>query len=169
MRRMAFVAGALAFGLSTGMSVLPGARASEPQSFERGSWAKIRADHAGRPTIYHFWGLTCAPCLVELPQWGDLLARRRDLRLVLVAADPAPQPPERVGAMLDQAGLARAESWSFADRFYEKLHFEIDPRWAGELPRTVMVAADGTATVLPGVADLGKVTAWLDAQATASR
>ena len=28
-----------------------------------------------------------------------------------------------------------------------------------------MVAADGTTTVLPGVADLGKVRAWLDAQA----
>jgi hypothetical protein len=46
------------------------------------------------------------------------------------------------------------------------LRYEIDPAWAGELPRTVMIARDGTATVLPGVADLSKVRAWLDAQAT---
>jgi hypothetical protein len=32
------------------------------------------------------------------------------------------------------------------------------------LPRTVLVAADGTSTVLPGVADLSKVRQWLDAQ-----
>jgi len=169
MRRIAFAVAALALAVGLGMATLGDARASEPQPFERGSWAKIRAEHAGRPTIYHFWGLTCGPCLVELPHWGELLARRRDVRLVLVAADPVPQPPEQVGATLDRAGLARAESWSFADRFYEKLRFEIDPRWAGELPRTVMIAADGAATVLPGVADLGKVRAWLDAQASATR
>jgi thiol-disulfide isomerase/thioredoxin len=168
MRRFAFVAGALALGLAMAVTAVPGAQASEPQPFERGSWAKIQAAHAGRPTIYHFWGLTCGPCLVELPHWGELMAKRRDLKLVLVAADPVPQPTDQVRATLERAGLGRAESWSFSDRFYEKLRFEIDPRWAGELPRTVMVAVDGSATVLPGVADIKKVRAWLDAQAAAS-
>ena len=32
--------------------------------------------HAGQPTVIHFWGLTCGPCLVELPQWGDAAGRR---------------------------------------------------------------------------------------------
>ena len=163
MRRIALLAATLTLCLCA--MALDRARASDPQPFERGSWAKIRVDHAGRPTIFHFWGLTCAPCLVELPRWGELLAKRPDLRLVLIAADPLPQPPQQVAATLQRAGLARAESWSFADRFYEKLRFEIDPRWAGELPRTMMIGADGTATALPGVADLAKVRAWLDAQA----
>jgi thiol-disulfide isomerase/thioredoxin len=141
-----------------------GAHAADPQSFARGSWAKLSAAHAGKPTVIHFWGLTCAPCLVELPQWGKLLKERPDLRLVLVAADPQPQESERVSATLAKAGLGGAESWSFTDRFYERLRFEIDPAWAGELPRTAMVAADGTVTVLPGVADLAQVRAWLDTQ-----
>ncbi len=163
MRRIVLIAAALTLGL--GAIALGRAQAADPRPFERGSWAKIRANHAGQPTVFHFWGLTCGPCLVELPHWGALLEQRRDLRLVLVAADPLPQPTDQVRATLDRAGLAPAESWSFTDRFYEKLRFEIDPRWAGELPRTVMVAADGTTTVLPGVADLGKVRAWLAAQA----
>lgn len=139
---------------------------ADPLRFERGSWAKLRAAHAGTPTVIHFWGLTCGPCLVELPQWGNFAAERPDLKLVLVAADPLPQDPERLAATLDRAGLGRTESWSFTDRFYERLRYEIDPRWAGELPRTVMIDRAGHATVLPGVADLGQVRAWLDAQPT---
>jgi thiol-disulfide isomerase/thioredoxin len=140
------------------------AEAADPRSFERGTWVKLREAHAGQPTVIHFWGLTCAPCLVELPHWGALLAGRPDLRLVLIAADPVPQDPERVAATLAKAGLEKAESWSFTDRFYERLRYEIDPAWAGELPRTVMIDRDGKATVLPGVADLTQVRQWLDAQ-----
>ena len=141
-----------------------GALAAEPQPFARGSWEKLRAAHAGKPTVVHLWGLTCAPCLVEMPMWGKLQAERPDLRLVLLAADPQQQEPERVSASLAKAGLGKVESWSFTDRFYERLRFEIDPTWGGELPRTLMIAADGTITALPGVADLAQVRAWLDAQ-----
>jgi thiol-disulfide isomerase/thioredoxin len=135
-----------------------------PRPFERGSWAKLVGAHAGKPTVIHFWGLTCAPCLVELPEWAKLQAARPDMKLVLLAADPVQQEPERISAALARAGLGGLESWSFADRFYERLRYEIDPAWAGELPRTVMIAADGTITVLAGVADLAQVRSWLDAQ-----
>ena len=53
--------------------------AAELQSFTRGTWPSLLAVHAGRPTIVHFWGLTCAPCVVELPRWGELLRDRPDL------------------------------------------------------------------------------------------
>ena len=140
------------------------AEAADPLPFERGSWTKLRAAHAGQPTVIHFWGLTCGPCLVELPHWTALQAERPDLKLVLVAADPLPQDPERLAATLTRAGLDAAESWSFTDRFYERLRYEIDPAWAGELPRTVMIGRDGKTQVLPGVADLATVKAWLDSQ-----
>lgn len=135
-----------------------------PRPFERGSWDQLLRAHVGKPTVIHFWGLTCAPCLVELPQWAKLQAERPDLKLVLLAADPVQQEPERIAATLTRAGLGGRESWRFADRFYERLRYEIDPAWAGELPRTVMIAADGKITVLAGVADLAQVRAWLDAQ-----
>ena len=149
--------------------VSAGIARAEPLPFERGSWAKLRAAHAGQPTVIHFWGLTCAPCLVEMPQWAALKKSRPGMRLVLVAADPVPQDPERLDAALARFGLDATESWSFTDRFYERLRYEIDPAWAGELPRTVMIDRDGKAEVLAGVADLSTVRAWLDAQAKANR
>lgn len=155
----------LLLSLLLGVASLVTAQAADPQSFERGSWARLRAAHAGQPTVIHFWGLTCGPCLVELPDWGKLQAERPDLRLVLIAADPLPQDPERLSATLSRAGLGKSESWSFTDRFYERLRYEIDPAWAGELPRTVMIDREGEITSLPGVADLAKVRAWLDVQA----
>ncbi|WP_395714515.1 TlpA family protein disulfide reductase [Reyranella sp.] len=148
------------------MASFANAEPTSPFAFERGSWAKLRASHTGRPTVIHFWGLTCGPCLVELPHWGKLRRERPDLKLVLIAADPLPQDPGRVAATLDKAGLSGSESWSFTDRFYERLRYEIDPAWAGELPRTIMIDATGEATVLPGVADLAQVRAWLDTQRT---
>jgi thiol-disulfide isomerase/thioredoxin len=154
----------LLLALVLASATLGTAQAAEPLPFQRGSWDKLRAAHAGEPTVIHFWGLTCGPCLVELPNWGKLAAERRDLRLVLVDADPVPQSPERVAKTLDLAGLGKAESWTFTDRFYERLRYEIDKTWAGELPRTMLVARDGSVTVLPGVADLAKVRAWLDTQ-----
>ena len=150
--------------LLLGLASFCAAEAAEPLPFERGSWTRLLAAHAGQPTVIHFWGLTCGPCLVELPHWAALQAERPDLRLVLVAADPLPQDPERLAATLTRAGLDGAESWSFTDRFYERLRYEIDPAWAGELPRTVMIDRDGKAQVLPGVADLAAVKTWLDSQ-----
>ncbi|HEY6981723.1 TlpA family protein disulfide reductase [Reyranella sp.] len=164
--RLSILTGFLAglIGL-VGLAALGTAHAGEPLPFGRGSWAKLREAHAGQPTVVHFWGLTCGPCLVELPNWGRLLAERKDLNLVLLAADPMPEPTEQLAATLDRAGLGSAESWAFTDRFYERLRYEIDPAWAGELPRTQMIARDGTLTVLRGVVDLTKVRAWLDDQA----
>ena len=153
--------------LLLGLVSVATAHASDAIPFERGSWAKLRAAHAGQPTVIHFWGLTCGPCLVEMPKWAALQAERPDLKLVLIAADPMPQDPERVSATLAKAGLGGTESWSFTDRFYERLRYEIDPRWAGELPRTVMIDRDGKVEALAGVADFATVKAWLDAQAKA--
>jgi len=140
---------------------------ADPLPFARGSWQQLRTAHAGQATVVHLWGLTCGPCLVELPEWGKLARSRPDLKLVLVAADPIPESPERVTATLGKAGLGAAESWIFTDLFNERLRFEIDPRWRGELPRTLLIARDGTVTALSGVADLATVRAWLDVQARA--
>jgi thiol-disulfide isomerase/thioredoxin len=145
------------------LAALP-AVAADQHPFVRGSWQELRQAHAGRPTIVHFWGLTCAPCLVELPSWGELLRERPRLDLVLVAADARADDQVRMSETLGKAGLSSAERWGFADRFADRLRFEVDPRWRGELPRTLLIAGDGTVTAISGVADLASVRTWLDAQ-----
>jgi thiol-disulfide isomerase/thioredoxin len=141
------------------------AHAADLVPFVRGSWHQLRQAHDGRPTIVHFWGLTCGPCLTELPEWGRLLAERPDADLVLVAADPIPEDPASLAATLDRSGLAGAESWTFADDFSERLRFEVDPRWRGEMPRTILIARDGTVTARSGATDLAELRKWIAGQA----
>jgi thiol-disulfide isomerase/thioredoxin len=138
---------------------------TELRPFMRGSWQAIRTAHAGEPTVVHFWGVTCGPCRVEMPAWGKLLQERRDLKLVVIDADLVPNEPDAASAMLAQTGLASAENWMFTDAFVERLRHEIDPQWHGDIPRTLLLARDGTITTIEGSADMAQVRAWLDAQA----
>lgn len=142
------------------LAALPAA-AAEP--FQRGSWQAIRDAHAGRPLVVHLWSLTCAPCLVELPEWGKLVAERSGLALVLISTDSPDRAP-RMASVLERAGLSGVQSWVFADSFTERLRFEIDRTWRGELPRTLLVAGDGSVEILKGAAGTRPVSAWLARQ-----
>lgn len=158
MKRRVVLGGALVAAALGGLGLR---RASaEPLPFHRGSWAALRQAHAGMPTIVHFWGLTCGPCLVELPDWGVFHRARPQLGLVMVAADPIPQQLPALQAMLGKAGLAGVESWWFADRFTERLFWEVDQSWQGELPYTVLLGADGSASGQLGEADFAALADW---------
>jgi thiol-disulfide isomerase/thioredoxin len=139
--------------------------ANELRAFVRGSWSEIRKAHAGEPLVVHFWGVTCGPCRVEMPNWGKLLHERRDMRLVLINADLVPNEPKAALAMLNKAGLAGAENWTFSEDFVERLRYEIRPKWRGEIPLTLLLARDGSITEIEGVADLAEIRTWLDGQA----
>lgn len=128
----------------------------------RGSWQEILKAHAGRPIVVHLWGLTCAPCLKELPEWAEM--KKSGMNLIMIAADEAAGEVDELSATLGKAGLRNVESWAFADSFQERLRFEIDPKWRGELPRTILIAKDGTMTAMPGASDLAAIRAWYDAQ-----
>jgi thiol-disulfide isomerase/thioredoxin len=132
--------------------------------FKRGSWQEIRRAHAGAPIVVHFWGLTCGPCRIEMPKWGRLLQERPDLKLIVIDADLVPNTADAVSETLAKTGLSGAENWIFADDFVERLRFEIDPRWHGEIPTTLLITRDGKTTTIEGAADPGQVRAWLDAQ-----
>ena len=141
-----------------------GAMAVDMRAFVRGSWQEICAANAGQPTVMHIWGLTCAPCLTELPQWAALRKERPDLNIIMLATDPLSASAADLTGVLQKAGLASGESWAFADAFTERLRFEIDPKWLGEMPRTILLARDGSITAMPGLADLGAVRSWYDAE-----
>jgi len=156
----ALVSAAMALAASPGSSAQP-----QVHEFVRGSWKEIRQAHAGRPIVVHFWGVTCGPCRVEMPLLGKLLKERRDLDLVTVNADLVPDEPAAVSAMLAESGLASAENWMFNDAFVERLRFEIDPQWQGDIPLTLLIGRDGAIKTIEGSVDPDAVRAWLDAQA----
>lgn len=142
-----------------------GARASELRPFVDGSWASIVKAHAERPTIIHFWGVSCRPCRTEMPIWGQIIKQRHGFDFVTVETDMAPGPSEQIEAFLSNAGLPpSAEAWRFADGFAEKLYFQVDPKWQGEIPMTIFIGKDGHIERHVGVVDSKAADKWLDAQ-----
>jgi thiol-disulfide isomerase/thioredoxin len=138
--------------------------AIEIRPFERGSWQAIRQAHAGRPTLVHFWGVTCGPCKVELPELGKFVKAHPGVDVVMIDADLVPNTPAAVRAMVSQAGLASTENWAFGDTFAERLRYEIDPKWQGDIPRTVLIGKDGSARTIEGSAKPADLEKWAKGQ-----
>jgi len=137
--------------------------------FVRGSWQEVLRSHAGRPTLVHFWGVTCGPCKVELPLLGKFMKDNAEVDVVMISADLVPNLPGAARTMLEKAGLGTAENWIFGDGFVERLRYEIDPSWQGEIPRTLLIARDGTVTTIEGSAEIPDLEKWLDRQKAAMR
>lgn len=131
--------------------------------YERGTFADIRAAHAGRPLLVHFWSVTCIPCLTEMPRLAQTLRNRGDFDLVLVSTDPIAQG-ERIASRLEKFGLADARNYAFADTFEARLRFEADRTWRGELPFSVLVQRNGETTSVTGELETAVLTGWLGSQ-----
>jgi thiol-disulfide isomerase/thioredoxin len=138
-----------------------GAVALEFKPYGRGAFAELVKAHAGRPTLIHFWSVTCPPCIAELPYWAKLVAERKDVDVVFVNTD-GDEERDRAEARLEKAGLARATHYGFADDFVDKLYFEADKGWRGELPFTALVAPDGRVTAVTGAVDDPLLVKWLE-------
>ena len=138
-------------------------RAAEFHPFVRGSWRQLKSMHAGRPTIVSFWSISCAPCLAEMPLWRQLMRHAANVDIVLVSTD-AISNAKLISERIDGAGLARADNWAFADRFTDRLYFEVNPHWQGVLPYTVLIGRTGRTIARVGEADPAKLKDWIASQ-----
>ncbi|EJN15352.1 thiol-disulfide isomerase-like thioredoxin [Bradyrhizobium sp. YR681] len=152
-------AGLLGAGILIASAVGLGA-APALKPFERGTWQSLLKGHAGRPTLVHFWGVTCGPCKVELPLLGQFAKEHPGIDVVTISADLVPNLPAATQSMLDRAGLSSAENFIFSDGFVERLRFEIDPAWQGDIPRTMLIARDGSVTTIEGSAEMADLEKW---------
>lgn len=134
--------------------------AAEVRPFVSGSMAAITARQADEPLIVSFWSIDCPPCYKELDLWRALSRRYPALDLVLVSTD-APAAGAEVNRVLRQRGVAHLESWQFAISEVQRLRYEIDRRWYGELPRSYFFSPDGDVSAVSGVIDDEQVDAWL--------
>ena len=134
--------------------------AETPRAFVAGSYARILAEHRDRPLIISFWSLTCSHCQEELAALGKLAGAHPATAIVLVSTD-TPEDAAAIATTLRRHRLERAASWVFADDVPERLRFEVDRRWRGELPRTHLIAPDKPARVLIGRTDPAELAQWL--------
>lgn len=141
----------------------PALATQEIKPFVRGSYQQIVAARQGKPFIVNLWSLTCGYCKVEMSMLKKLAKRYPKLDLVLVSTD-TPEDEKLVAATLAKFSLSKAEAWVFADSYTERLRFEIDRQWQGELPRTLFFNAKGEVNAISGKLEQKEVEHWIKEQ-----
>lgn len=141
----------------------PASAAQEIKPFVRGSYQQIVSARQGKPFIISFWSLSCGYCKVELAMLKKLAKKYPQLDLVLVSTD-MPEEEKSVSDTLAKFSLDRAEAWLFADSYVERLRFEIDKKWYGELPRTYFFNANNEMKAISGKLEQSEVELWIKQQ-----
>lgn len=141
----------------------PAAAAQEIKPFVRGSYQKIVSARQGKPFIVNFWSLSCGYCMIELAMLDNLSRKYPRLDLVLVSTD-TPEEEKSVSATLKKFSLDKADAWVFADSYTERLRFEIDRKWQGELPRTYFYGTKNEIRGISGKIEQEEVEQWIKEQ-----
>lgn len=151
------------FSLLVLLSLATLAAAVQPvRPFVAGSLAKIAGERQGKPFVLALWSVSCTHCPQELKALGELKKRHPRLDIVLVATD-SPEEAPRTAELAARFGLGRVEQWVFADDMPERLRFEIDRRWRGELPRTHFYDREHRVEAVSGVVPARQLGAWVAA------
>ena len=106
-----------------------------PAPFVSGSYQQILSSNANRPFMLVVWSINCSSCLKDMELLSSIHKNRPELKMIMLAADE-PSATEQIQQILEKNQLAEIENWAYADDNTQKLQFEIDPKWYGELPRT---------------------------------
>ena len=80
--------------------------------------------HTNKPMVVHFWGVTCGPCLTEMPQWGRFVTDNRDYKVVFVQVDDV--STGIMTQLLSKAHLAQAVNYKLVTPFDELMRYEVD-------------------------------------------
>lgn len=156
------------WGLLLALSASCALAAAQTQPLLRGSYHRIIAAHAGKPFIVALWSVGCTHCGADLELFARLLQKYPAFKLVLISTD-APEQEEEIASALNhyhlnsqaQTGSGKVESWVFADSYTERMRFEVDAQWYGELPRTYFYDAQGRAASTSGVLDAAETENWV--------
>jgi len=108
---------------------------ADPSAFTSGSYQQILAANANRPFMLVVWSINCPSCLKDMELLSNIHKSRPDLKMIMLATDE-PSATELIQQVLEKNQLTGIENWAYADDNTEKLQYEIDPKWYGELPRT---------------------------------
>jgi thiol-disulfide isomerase/thioredoxin len=119
------------------------------QSFDIGSFEQIVSDKNKQDHLVILWSFDCPPCITELEKISELHQQFPDYQLTLINTD-AVDEQVRVKKVLQQFNLAGLDNWGFANSDEEKLRYDIDPRWYGDLPRSYFFPLQGKIKRLRG-------------------
>ena len=128
------------------------------KNYQKGDWKAVTKPYVGQAVVIHFWGVTCAPCAKEMPQWGKFLAQNKNAKVIFIQVDDV--SPDSASRMMSSSGLAGANSYTLASPFDDALRYEIDPKWRGETPMTLLIDKNGKVIRKTGTMDFDKLKQW---------
>ncbi len=126
--------------------------------YQNGDWSTIVKSANGQPLAVHIWGVTCAPCVKEMPKWGKYLAKHKDDKVIFMQVDDV--SVGMMEKMLLKANLGEADNYYVSTAFDERLRYEIDPKWRGETPITLLIDRTGKSERQVGPVDFSKLQTW---------
>lgn len=135
------------------------AESKQTQFFMPGSYQQIERQYAGKPFVLAIWSVDCPSCIKDMAVLDEIRKKHPDLAIVMLSTDEA-NVSQEAAAILAKHGLIELENWIFGDDA-EKLRYEIDPNWYGELPRTYFFAPDHARTGKSGALKLEEFEAQI--------
>jgi thiol-disulfide isomerase/thioredoxin len=135
--------------LAIGITHLAFADRPNLKPYQSGDWSSLVKSANGAPIAIHFWGVTCPACVKEMPLWGNFLKNNQNAKVIFIQVDDV--TPESMQKMLNKAGLEKANNYFVVGPFDERLRYEIDPKWHGETPTTMLIDKNGKATRKTGL------------------
>lgn len=131
-------------------SLLPAAWAASFMLLDRPT-AKALSDPARytTPTIVALWSSDCSHCKKNLELFARLVRTEPRLRLITVATEA---DFDGLAAPLDRLQVP-GQRYAYGDEAPEALAYALDPRWRGELPRTLLFDGQGGKAAVSGVVD----------------
>lgn len=135
------------------------AQAAELRPFAKGDMARLLAERQGRPFVLTLWSVDCPHCKGTLRQLAALAKAHPRLDLVVVNTDSADEG-KTIAAMLKGVGLGARDTWVFTG-VPERLRYEIDRRWGGEMPRTYLFEPDHQFAAFSGPLEPAALDQWL--------
>ncbi|WP_295623253.1 redoxin domain-containing protein [uncultured Nitrosomonas sp.] len=109
--------------------------------FTSGSYQQLLNEYADKPFVLMIWSINCTSCKKKMPLLSELRKNMPDINLIMLATDDASASNQAL-SILTGNELNNADNWIFADANSQKLRYEIDPKWYGEVPRTYFLDKD---------------------------
>jgi thiol-disulfide isomerase/thioredoxin len=131
---------------------------SNIQAYQKGEWDSLLKKNSGQAVAIHFWGVTCAPCVREMPQWGRFLSADRNARVIFIQVDEVPL--EATKKMLAQARLDKVSNYYLNTPFDDYFRHEIDSQWRGETPMTLLINKNGKMLRKTGPINFAELKKW---------
>ncbi|PWB53347.1 MAG: hypothetical protein C3F18_07445 [Nitrosomonadales bacterium] len=115
----------------------------------QGARSLVDANSHALPTIIALWSSDCSHCKNNLKLFARMAAANPRLRLITIAVEPL---SEELAVPLDRLGIPGAR-YAYGPESPDALAHALDPKWRGELPRTLLFDGNGGKEAVSGVMD----------------